>query len=121
EDAIRQRREPDWAPCLATFAAALAQLADAEHLLPPEPSPTEQSHGTAPPPPEGELRTALAHLLILLQNNNLKAGAAFQALRPHLAQAAPELVAALAEAIDTLGFAHAATLVEDLLNRKDSA
>jgi hypothetical protein len=72
--------------------------------------------------PQPALETALADLLALLQNNNLKAMAAFEALRAALgAQLAPAALAALGEAIDSLSFATAAALVQDLMTRKDSA
>ncbi len=61
----------------------------------------------------------LADLLALLQNNNLKALSAFDALRTELVPLmAPEALAALAEAIATLGFPSAAQQVGEVLNRK---
>jgi PAS domain S-box-containing protein len=74
------------------------------------------------PAAEGEPRQLddrLADLLGLLQNNNLKALAEFDALRAQLGdRAAPDALAALAEAIATLGFASAAHLLKDILNGK---
>jgi two-component system sensor histidine kinase/response regulator len=67
------------------------------------------------------LQTMLADLLGLLQNNNLKAIAAFQSLRASLAGVVePAAVSELAEAIETLAFARAASLVNDILNRRGS-
>jgi two-component system sensor histidine kinase/response regulator len=50
------------------------------------------------------LRDALAHLRDLLQNNNMKAMAQFDALRPALARLAPDAVQPLADAVATLRF-----------------
>ena len=72
----------------------------------------------AAPAPPPDLRAALAHLLVLLQNNNLKAIAEFGTLRPALdAALAPAQAGALADAIGTLAFANAAALVQDALKR----
>ena len=69
-----------------------------------------------------EVEDALADLLNLLQNNNLKAMGNFEALRAGLSSAlAPASVSALAEAIETLSFANAANQVQEILNRKGSA
>jgi two-component system, sensor histidine kinase and response regulator len=74
------------------------------------------------PVPQGDLRQLddrLADLLRLLQNNNLKALAEFDALRPELADlVAPDALATLADAIATLAFAAAAQQIKDILNRK---
>jgi hypothetical protein len=61
----------------------------------------------------------LAELQKLLQNNNLKALAHFQSLRPALPATAASQ--ALADAVETLNFKEAERLVEDLLQRKESA
>jgi two-component system sensor histidine kinase/response regulator len=69
-----------------------------------------------------EVHDALADLLNLLQNNNLKAMGDFEALRAGLsASLAPASVSALAESIETLSFANAASQVQELLNRKGGA
>lgn len=63
---------------------------------------------------------ALAELLALLQNNNLKAMAAFDALRPMLdAALPPAVVGALGDAVATLAFANAAAQVQEILKRRD--
>jgi PAS domain S-box-containing protein len=67
----------------------------------------------------GQLDDRLADLLGLLQNNNLKALAEFEALRAQLAgQVDADALAALSDAIATLGFASAAQQLKDLLQRK---
>jgi CheY-like chemotaxis protein len=66
-----------------------------------------------------DLPVKLAELQSLLQNNNLKALEHFRALRPALAAMAQS--GALAEAVETLDFITAATLVDIMLQRKESA
>jgi PAS domain S-box-containing protein len=69
--------------------------------------------------PAPDLALKLAELQGLLQNNNLKALEHFQALRPALV--AVEQAGALAEAVETLNFKAAHRMVEDMLQRKESA
>jgi CheY-like chemotaxis protein len=75
-------------------------------------------------PPQGDGRdheSRLADLLGLLQNNNLKALAEFDALRAELsAVAAPDEMTALGEAIATLAFPSAVAQIREILNRKAS-
>jgi HPt (histidine-containing phosphotransfer) domain-containing protein len=66
-----------------------------------------------------DLPQKLAELQGLLQNNNLKALEHFQELRPALATV--EQAVALAEAVETLNFKVAQKMVEDILQRKESA
>nr|WP_154373005.1 response regulator [Duganella guangzhouensis] len=66
-----------------------------------------------------DLLQKLAELQSLLQNNNLKALEHFRALRPALGTA--EQAQALGEAVETLNFKIARQIVEDLLQRKESA
>jgi two-component system sensor histidine kinase/response regulator len=61
-------------------------------------------------------RAALAQLLDLLQNNNMKAMAYFASLRPALSRLAPAQVAPLADAVATLRFDAAAQLVLGMLD-----
>jgi hypothetical protein len=61
------------------------------------------------------LHDALAHLRDLLQNNNMKAMAAFDTLRPALARLAPDTVPPLADAVLTLRFEAAAALVDRMI------
>jgi PAS domain S-box-containing protein len=76
----------------------------------------------ASPSPQIELRSVddrLAGLLGLLQNNNLKALAEFEALRADLADQVEEnTLARLSEAIATLAFAGAAQQLKDMLTGK---
>ncbi len=68
-----------------------------------------------------DLDSRLADLLGLLQNNNLKALAEFEALRADLAAvAAPEAMSSMSESVATLAFPAAAARIRELLNRKDS-
>ena len=109
EQALRAGAEAD----LATLDAALAVVVEAARGLA---VPVQPASAAAPAVPD--LHAALAQLLTLLQNNNLKAIAAFAALRPELeAVLAPARFEALADAIGTLAFANAAVLVQDVLNR----
>jgi PAS domain S-box-containing protein len=66
-----------------------------------------------------DLAQKLAELQALLQNNNLKALEHFRALRPALASAAQ--TQALGEAVETLNFKAARQMVEEMLQRKESA
>ena len=68
---------------------------------------------------DAQLALKLAELQSLLQNHNLKALEHFQALRSALAD--PERAAALAEAVETLDFKTAHQMVEEMLQRKESA
>jgi CheY-like chemotaxis protein len=115
EQALRGEDEAALALRLARLEAALATVLQAARELPAEP---------ADPAPDGEhardemeqrtLQDALAHLRDLLQNNNMKAMAQFDSLRPALAQLAPQALPGLAEAVATLRFETAAALVEQL-------
>nr|WP_229223493.1 PAS domain-containing protein [Duganella sp. sic0402] len=69
------------------------------------------------PPPDLALK--LAELQGLLQNNNLKALEHFQELRPALVSIAQ--AQALGEAVETLNFKAARLMVEEILQRKESA
>jgi PAS domain S-box-containing protein len=61
----------------------------------------------------------LVNLLGLLQNNNLKALAEFDAVRAQIAAfATPEQAAALGDAVATLGFANAARLLKEIMDRR---
>ncbi|WP_395407808.1 PAS domain-containing protein [Pseudoduganella sp. UC29_106] len=68
-----------------------------------------------------DLNAALADLLSLLRNSNMKALASYKALRRPIAHASPDLAPALAEAIDTLDFTAAEHLVKELLKRREWA
>jgi two-component system sensor histidine kinase/response regulator len=79
-------------------------------------APTQKFHSNNTPPPD--LVQKLAELQSLLQNNNMKALEHFHALRPALPS---DQAQALAEAVESLNFKAAHQMVEDLLQRKESA
>ena len=85
----------------------------ARQLRAPEPK-IPESNAELP-----DLAQKLAELQSLLQNNNMKALEHFQALRPALTL--PDEARALAEAVETLNFKAAYKMVEDMLQRKESA
>jgi PAS domain S-box-containing protein len=119
EHALRGAGMAELVERLDLMEAELAKLmVAARHLDTPATAPG------GPPAPSGEARqldARLADLLGLLQNNNLKALAEFEALRPDLApMAAPETIESLADAVATLAFASAAQQLRDVLNRKAS-
>ena len=68
-----------------------------------------------------ELHRALAQLLDLLQNNNMKALAQFETLRPALVRAAPDRWQALADAVAMLRFDAAAGLAREILDTLENA
>jgi len=119
ELALRSEDASALALRLARLEAALAVVLDAAREL-PEPA---QDAAPAPAPPEdpATVRRGLARLLDLLHNNNLKAMAQFDALKPNLARFDPGRVAALADAVATLRFEGAAQLVRALLDTKEDA
>nr|WP_229224311.1 PAS domain-containing protein [Duganella sp. SG902] len=100
---------------------ALGQLQQALELV------TRTARGLAAPAPgipdsntsTPDLEQKLAELQGLLQNNNLKALEHFRALRPSLASAGQ--AQALGEAVETLNFKAARQMVEEMLQRKESA
>jgi len=118
EQALRGEDEAALALRLARLETALATVLQAARELPAEPP---------DPAPDGELardemeqrtlQDALAHLRDLLQNNNMKAMAQFESLRPALARMAPDAVAPLADAVATLRFDAAAALVEQIAGK----
>jgi two-component system sensor histidine kinase/response regulator len=107
EAALRGGDDARAARQLVLLDASLAPLQAAAHTLAPAPS--------AAPVPQLD-RSALATLLHLLQNNNMKALAAHAALAPGLDTLAGASDAyALAEAVGTLRFEHAARLLAAIL------
>ncbi|WP_306393544.1 response regulator [Telluria beijingensis] len=112
DDGTVRLRLADLARELDALAASARELAPAQ----PESSPV------LPPMDDGAtLHAALAQLLHLLQNNNMKAIAAEAALRPALAaQAGQQAAVTLADAIATLRFDEAARQVARLLERKET-
>ena len=118
EQAWRDGADP--AAHLADLDAALAiVLATANGLDDVRP---EGGPDTVPPLPGAALDAALADLRQLLAHNNMKAMAAFAALRAHLAdRLGPPELAALAEAVGLLRFEQAARLVQAILDTKGDA
>lgn len=114
EHALRHGADP--AAHLAALDAALGiVLATANGL-------DDVSPDTVPPLPEAALDGALADLLRLLEHNNMKAMAAFAALRASLAERVDAgRLAALAEAVGLLRFEQAARLVQAILGTKGDA
>jgi uncharacterized protein YbjQ (UPF0145 family) len=115
------RLAPEAVPPLADavltlrFEAALATVLQAARELPAEAAVSAADCELAGDDMEQRtLRDALAHLRDLLQNNNMKAMAQFESLRPALARMAPGAVAPLADAVATLRFEAAAALVEQI-------
>ncbi|MEW6371688.1 MAG: response regulator [Pseudomonadota bacterium] len=114
EEALRGADAAHLALRLADLDAAMAQVVDAMHELgPAEPGDAAVQTG------EGVRTDALAGLLELLQNNNMKAMTAYEALRPALAgMLEAGEAAALQEAVGTLRFEQAAGLVRAILEAK---
>ena len=114
EEALRGADAAHVALRLADLDAAMAQAVDAVHELgPAEPEDAAAQAG------EGVRTDALAGLLELLQNNNMKAMTAYEALRPALAgMLEAGEAAALQEAVGTLRFEQAAGLVRAILEAK---
>jgi HPt (histidine-containing phosphotransfer) domain-containing protein len=124
EEALRSEDEAALALRLARLDESLATVLEAARELP-----AESSAEDAAAPPAGvannemerqALRDALAHLRDLLQNNNMKAKAQFDSLRPALARLAPAAVPPLADAVATLRFELAQALVGELLDKEDA-
>jgi HPt (histidine-containing phosphotransfer) domain-containing protein len=119
EQALRSEDAAALALRLARLEAALGVVLDAARDLPaPEP---DTAPPAAPPEDSATLRRELAQLLDLLHNNNMKAMAQFETLRPALARLEPGKAAPLADAVATLRFEEAAQLVRALLDMKEDA
>jgi CheY-like chemotaxis protein len=117
ERALRTEDAAALAVRLARLDEALRVVLEAARDLP---SPRAPAPAGPPPGDRSALRSALAQLLDLLHNNNLKALAQCDALRPALQQMAPEAAGALADAVGALRFDTAAQLVRDILDREDA-
>jgi PAS domain S-box-containing protein len=116
EQALRFDDEAALALRLVRLDAALATVLQAARELPAEAAVPSADYELAEDGMEQRtLRDALAHLRDLLQNNNMKAKAQFESLRPALARFAPAAVAPLADAVATLRFEAAAALVEEIV------
>ena len=120
ELALRNEAQPTVVLRLAELAAALdVAAAGARELENPARQPVQPLAADA----DGTLlQDALARLLQLLENNNMKAITQFDALRPALAgRFGPDRAAALADAVGTLRFAEAAGQLRELLQGKAQA
>ncbi|MFK3738002.1 response regulator [Massilia sp. TN1-12] len=102
---------------------ALHQVLDAARDLAPPDGPAPAPDPAPSPSPTGHaaLRHALAHLLDLLHNNNMKAIAQFESMRPALARQVPAALPALADALAVLDFDGAARLVRGILDMEAKA
>jgi PAS domain S-box-containing protein len=118
EQALRSEDDAALALRLARLDAALAIVLEAARDLP---APQTTATATAAPEDNAILQRELAQLLDLLHNNNMKAMAQFETLRPALARLEPGQVAPLADAVATLRFEEAAQLVRVLLDTKEDA
>ena len=115
EQALRSESMERLVARLDRLEGDLARLmvAARELRLPDEPGALENDHDTL------AFETKLGNLLGLLQNNNLRALAEFEALRHHLSSVAtPDTMTALTDAIATLGFANAARQLKDIMDRR---
>ncbi|MBA5606736.1 PAS domain-containing protein [Duganella sp. FT3S] len=119
EAALHDGHSEQVAPLLAALQAALATVADGARRLPATVA------GRAAHEFDDASATTLIATLVqlqdLLQNNNLKALAVFQSLRPRLDAVDGTATASLAEAVETLRFREAGQLVHTLLQQKEFA
>jgi CheY-like chemotaxis protein/HPt (histidine-containing phosphotransfer) domain-containing protein len=118
EKALRSADDAALALRLSSLDAALQGVFEAAREL------DAPGHDEALAAPAGAhaQRDDLIALLVLLQNNNLKAMAQFDALRPGLGgMLDATALATLADAIGTLRFDAAATLVQDMLDGRTQA
>jgi CheY-like chemotaxis protein len=129
EEALRSEDEAALALRLARLEGALATVLEAARelpdALPAEPDGDGQDGASetgiiADEMERRTLRDALAHLRDLLQNNNMKAMAQFESLRPALARLVPAAVPPLADAVALLRFDAAQVLVKELLDKEDA-
>jgi PAS domain S-box-containing protein len=118
EQALRSEDAAALALRLARLDAALSVVLEAARDLP---APQATPAAAAAPEDSAILQRELAQLLDLLHNNNMKAIAQFETLRPALARLEPGQVAPLADAVATLRFEDAAHLVRTLLDTKEDA
>ena len=118
EQALRSADDAALALRLSSLDAALQVVFEASREL----HAAGHDQATAAPGGGHAKRDDLMALLVLLQNNNLKAMAQFDALRPGLAgMLDAKALAALADAIGTLRFDAAVALVQDILNERTQA
>jgi PAS domain S-box-containing protein len=116
EHALRSEDEAALAQGLARLEDALATVLETARALPADLGAAGAGLAKAEME-QPALEDALAHLRDLLQNNNMKAMAQFESLRPVLARLAPAAVPPLADAVATLRFEAAAALVKELADK----
>jgi two-component system, sensor histidine kinase and response regulator len=118
EVALHQDNDAELAFMLTALEQSIAVVTAAARTLPlplPAGAPAPEQRT------EIDLTQALQELVSLLQTNNMKALTHFQSIRPALESSGQGTVLALANAIETLDFAAAETLVRELLKRKENA
>ncbi|WP_374583579.1 PAS domain-containing protein [Pseudoduganella sp.] len=115
ESAVAEGQDSSAAALLLALEQALAVVITAARELP---LPVAAATDDMPP---GALPRALGDLLTLLKNSNMKALTAFKVLSPSLEQRCPDLLPSLANAIETLDFANAEKMVQEMLKRKEIA
>lgn len=121
EQALRLDETAALAPRLVRLEAALQLVLDGARALPGPDAPPPDAAAATPAHDRAGLQRALAHLLDLLHNNNMKAIAQFDTVRPALAQSAPAALPALADAVALLDFEAAARLVRGILDMEANA
>jgi CheY-like chemotaxis protein len=122
EAALNEGREADLALLLTALDQAIAIVTAAARTLPLPLAPAaEPDAGPASHAQDANVPQALQELVSLLQTNNMKALSYFQSLRGLLERRGHDTVLALADAIDTLDFAAAERLVQDMLKQRDNA
>jgi len=108
---------------LASLQAALDTVRESVRTLGPAPAPAAARQGKPAPAGTADdpgLPGALAQLVDLLQNNNMKAMALWESLRPRLRRLAPHADAALAEAVAELRFDDAAGALRELMTTMET-
>ncbi|WP_028102461.1 PAS domain-containing protein [Pseudoduganella violaceinigra] len=115
ETALAEGQDSSAAALLLSLEQALAVVTTAARELPVPVLPVANSI------PTGSLSQALGDLLMLLNNSNMRALAAFKAISPLLEQRCPDLLPALANAIETLDFSNAEHKVQEILKREETA
>jgi PAS domain S-box-containing protein len=119
EQAVRSEDAAALLLRVARLEEALRVVFDAAHDLD---APDQAAPLSVPAPDEIDaLQRALALFLDLLQNNNMKAMAQWELLRPALSRLAPDRVQALSDAVALLRFEDAAGMVRTILTRMGKA
>jgi len=118
ENALRDADAGSVLVRLAELGRALDVLAGSAAQLAPTPAAPDDT--ALPAPGDGALlHESLARLRNLLENNNMKAIAAADSLRPSLAAlAGPDAAGALLDAVATLRFEAALRLAEEIMNKE---